>query len=245
MIRKKACLLAIVILPGIVVRSQFTDSIFYRVNYSSTGTINKTNDVSSYVLANGFRFNVNKKDVRINMNSGWVFGQQQQRLTNNDFTSSLDFNLYKTLPHFYYWGLANYDKSFSLKIIRRYQAGVGAAYNVLDKRTFSLNVSDGVLYESSHLKINDSISNRYHVLRNSFRLRYRLIFKEVIELNGTNFLQNAINRDNDYIINSVNSLSFILRKWLSLTASATFNRVERTRRENLLITFGLSVEKYF
>jgi hypothetical protein len=245
MIRKKACLLAIVILPGIVVRSQFTDSIFYRVSYSSTGTINKTNDVSSYVLANGFRFNVNKKDLRINMNSGWVFGQQQQRLTNNDFTSSLDFNLYKTLPHFYYWGLANYDKSFSLKIIRRYQAGVGAAYNVLDKRTFSLNVSDGVLYESSHLKINDSISNRYNVFRNSFRLRYRLIFEEVIELNGTNLLQNAINRDNDYIINSVNSLSFILRKWLSLTASATFNRVERTRRENLLITFGLSVEKYF
>ncbi len=225
--------------------SQFNDSMFYHISYSSTGIINKTNDVSSYVLANAFKFSVNKKDVRINMNSGWIFGQQQQRLTNNDFSSSLDFNLYKTLPHFYYWGLANYDKSFSLKIIRRYQAGLGAAYNVFDKPTFSLNLSDGVLYESSNLKVNDSISKRYNVFRNSFRLRYKLVLKEVLELNGTNLLQNAINRDNDYIINSVNSLSFKLRKWLSLTASASYNRVERTKRENLLLTFGLFAEKYF
>ena len=232
-------------LLGMASRAQFNDSTFYHVSYAATGIINKTNDVSSYVLTNGFKFNVSKKDVRVNVNSSWLFGQQQNRLTNNDFSSSLDFNLYKTLPHFYYWGLANYDNSYSLKIINRYQAGVGVAYNVFDKPAFTLNLSNGILHESSHLKINDSMSNRYNVFRNSFRLRYKLVIKEVVELNGTNLLQNAIKRDHDYIINSVNSLSFKLRKWLSLTASAAYNRIERTRRENLLLTVGLSVEKYF
>jgi hypothetical protein len=245
MMKRNALILSVLMLLGFAARSQFNDSVYYHAGFSSTGIINKTNDVSSYVLSNGFKFNVNKKDVRVNLNSSWLFGQQQERLTNNDFASALDFNLYKTLPHFYYWGLATYDKSFSLKIISRYQAGIGGAYNVFDKPTFSLNVSDGVLYESSYLKINDSVSNRYNVFRNSFRLRYKLVLNEVIEFNGTNLLQNAIKRDNDYIINSVNSLSFRLRKWLSLMASINYNRVARTDRENLLFTVGLSAEKYF
>ncbi|TDH28112.1 DUF481 domain-containing protein [Segetibacter sp. 3557_3] len=226
-------------------KAQFNDSTFYHTSYSTTGIINKTNDVSSYVLTNAFRFNVSRNDVRLNANASWIYGSQQSRLTNNDFTSSLDFNLYKTLPHFYYWGLATYDKSFSLKIVERYQAGLGAAYNVFDKPDFALNISDGVLYENSNLKINDSTNNRYRVFRNSFRLRYRLVVKEVIVLNGTNLLQNALNANNDYIVNSVNSLSFKLRRWLSLTASSTYNRIQRTNRENLLLTFGFTAEKYF
>ncbi len=227
------------------VNAQFNDSTFYHVRYSTTGIINKTNDVSSYVLTNAFKFNVSRDEVQLNANASWIYGLQQSRLTNNDFSSALDFNLYKTLPHFYYWGLATYDKSFSLKIVERYQAGVGAAYNVFDRPDFALNLSNGLLYENSNLKINDTTNNRYRVFRNSFRLRYRLVVKELIVLNGTNLLQNALNAENDYIVSSVNSLSFKVRQWLSLTASATYNRIQRTNRENLLFTFGLTAEKYF
>lgn len=245
MISKFLCILIATSGITATVNSQFNDSTFYHINYAATGIVNKTNDVSSYVLTNAFKFNVSKKDTRINFNNSWIYGHQQERLTNNDFSSSLDFNLYKTLPHFYYWGLANYDKSYSLKINQRYQAGLGVAYNVFDKTTFYLNLSNGVLYENSNLKINDSLNDHYNVFRNSFRLRYRLVLKDFIVFNGTNLLQNALKNDQDYILSSVNSLSLMLRKWLSLTASASYNRVERTRRENLLLTLGLSAEKYF
>jgi hypothetical protein len=170
---------------------------------------------------------------------------QRERLTNNDFTSTLDFNLYKTLPHFYYWGLANFDKSFSLKINQRLQVGLGVAYNVLDRQNAFINISDGIIYESSDLKLNDTSSTVYKTYRNSFRFRHRFVINEIIVLEGTNFLQNSLTYKNDYIIKAVNSVSVKLRKWLSFTTSTTYNRIQRTNRENLLVTFGLTAEKYF
>lgn len=242
---KKSAVLIPLILVTVIAHAQFSDSIHHYVNFASTGIINKTNDGSSYVLTNALRFNINKKSVRLNSTSNWIYGEQRQRLSNNDFTSTLDFNLYKTLPHFYYWGLANYDKSFSLKINNRLQAGLGAAYNVLDRPNASLNVSDGILYETSNLQINDSTTNAFQIFRNSFRLRYRFVINDIVVFDGIHFFQNSLSDKSDYITKSVSNLTFKLRKWLGLTTSATYNRTQRTNRENLLITFGLTAEKYF
>jgi len=225
--------------------SQFNDSVFHYINFASTGIINKTNEGNSYVLTNAFKFNLNKKSVRLNSTSSWIYGEQQKNLTNNDFNSTLDFNLYKTFPHFYYWGLANYDKSYSLKIINRIQAGLGIAYNIIDKPNTSVNISNGILFESTNLRLSDSTNNAYRLLRNSFRLRYHFVYKEIIVFDGTNFLQSSLSNRNDYIVKSVNSVSVKLRKWLSLTTSATYNRMQETHRENLLLTFGLTAGTYF
>src|SRR3954462_15793171 len=98
---------------------QFNDTVHHYVNFGSTGIINRTNTGNSYVLTNGLRFNISRKNIRLNSTNSWIYGAQQKNLTNNDFTSTLDFNLYKAASHFYYWGLANYDKSYSLKINNR------------------------------------------------------------------------------------------------------------------------------
>ena len=225
---------------------QFNDSTFYNVSYASTGILNKTDQNSSYVLTNALRFSIKKKSITLNNNASYIYGQQQEKLTNNDFTNTLDFNLYKTFEHFYYWGLANYDKSYSLNINNRLQAGLGVAYDFLDKPNAFLNISDGIIYETSNIKINDSTNEMYNTFRNSFRLRYRFATKEnLIVLDGTGFLQNALRKNQDYNVKSITNLSFKIRKWLSLTTSATYNKLNRTNRENLLISFGLRAETYF
>ena len=67
----------------------------------------------------------------------------------------------------------------------------------------------------------------------------------MIVLDGTDFLQNSLSKSDDYIVKLISNLSFKLNKLLSLTSSATYNKLNLTQKENLLITFGLSLEKYF
>ncbi|MBE7174182.1 MAG: DUF481 domain-containing protein [Williamsia sp.] len=223
---------------------QFSDSVNHYISYAATGTINKTNDGNSYVFTNLLKFNINRKDFAFNNTNSYIYGQQRQRHTNNDFASALDFNLYKTFPHFYYWGLAGYDKSFSLKINNRVQTGLGAAYKLIDKKNGMLNLSDGILFEYGDLNAN---TNRkvYRIFRNSLRIRFRWVIRDMVTLDGNNFLQSSLSDKNDYNVRSVTSLSFKLVKWLNFTTAANYNRLNATGRETLLITFGLTTDKYF
>lgn len=225
--------------------SQFNDTVHHQLIYASSGVINKTNDGSSYVLNNVFKFNIRQKIISLNFSNSWIYGEQQKKLTNNDFSSTLDFSIYKNLRRFYYWGLANFDKSYSLKINSRLQAGLGAAYNIIDEKTAWLNVSDGILYETSDLYSDPAKRDIYQTLRNSFLFRFRWVVKEIIVLDGANYLQNSLSDNQDYIIKLNNSLSVKLRKWLSLTTAVGYNKSNRTHRENLLFTYGLNVEKFF
>ena len=235
----------ILVLASTNLYSQFNDTVHHYVNFTSSGIINKTNNSSSYVLNNALRYNISKKSIRLNSNSSWMYGEQLKTLTNNDFNSSLDFNLYKTFEHFYYWGLANYDKSYSLKINNRLQAGLGVAYNILDTTIAFVNISDGILYENSNLRVNDSTNSYNSIFRNSFRLRYRFVISKIIVLEVTNFLQNSLSDRNDYIISTNNSISMRLKTWLSLTGAVKYNRNQQTNSENILMTFGFTAEKYF
>jgi hypothetical protein len=225
--------------------AQFTDSTRYYVGYASTGVFNKTNNSYSYLFSNNLKFSARKKNISLNNATSYIYGWQQKQITNNDFSSSLDFNIYKTGSHFYYWGLAAYDKSYSLKINNRLQAGLGVAYSFIDKENAFFNLSDGILYEASNLNLNDSVKNDYHILRNSFRVRHHFIVNKIITLDGTYFWQPSFYDKKDYILKSNTTLSVKLRKWLSLTTTANYNKVNITERESLLITFGISVEKYF
>ena len=230
-------------------RAQFSDSIHHNIGYAATGIINQTNDGNSFVLNNGVKFNVNKKNKFLNSSAAWVYGRQNGVQTNNDFTSSLDFDIYKVTPgvsqRLYYWGLVNYDKSFSLKINDRFQGGAGAGYTVSENKEANIVVSDGILYEYSNLKI-DSVSNdRYSTMRNSLRLKYHFVFKGMIVLDGVHFWQQSFSSWDDYILKSVSSLSVKLKKWLNVTSSLNYNKVNRTHSKNLLFTIGLSADYYF
>ncbi|RYE52789.1 MAG: DUF481 domain-containing protein [Sphingobacteriales bacterium] len=226
-------------------RAQYTDSTTKFIGFASTGVINNTQDSKSYVLNNNLRFGIRRKDVSLNANGAWIYGKQNNNLTNNDFTSSVDFNIITRNPRFYYWGLATYEKSRSLKINDRAQVGLGVAYSVLEEKEVFLNFSEGVLFEKSDLITSDTTRELNTILRNSFRIRYRWTISKIVTLDGTHFIQNSFADASDYILKSTNSLSVRLYRGLSFTSALTFNKVNRTKRENLLITFGLNLEKYF
>jgi hypothetical protein len=226
-------------------KSQFNDTINYYLHYGATGIYNQTNDANTYVFNNALKFSISKKSVLLNASGSWIYGWQEDKIVNNDVTSALDFNLYKTLPHFNYWGLANFDKSYSLKINKRLQAGLGGAYDLVHSPNARVNISDGILYEHSDLQLADGSNDVYGTFRNSLRLKYNFTIYKIFVLDGTHFLQNSLSYKQDYIIRSVSDFSVRLREWLRFTTSVSYNKVTRVNRKNLLVTFGVSVDKYF
>ncbi len=91
----------------------------------------------------------------------------------------------------------------------------------------------------------DTVLNNYHTFRNSFRLSFRWTPVKNIVLEGTNYLQNSLSNRQDYIITSNLALSFVIYKWLSLSSVFIFNRFNRTNQQNLLLTYGLKVDRTF
>ena len=225
--------------------AQYSDSVFYYAGLTSTATFNKTTGSSSYLINNGVKLGTKKKDVTINSNNRWLYGRQDEGLTNNDFSSVWDLNLYKTFPHFYYWGLLNYNSTYSLKINNQLQAGIGVAYNFFDKKEFTLNVSDGIIYDYSDLILEEGVREVYGTPRNSFRLQIKCNLKDKLVFSGTGFLQNSLQDLDDYIIKSDLSLSVKLKKWLSITSAYSFNQMTRTHTESWLLTYGITLENYF
>jgi hypothetical protein len=226
--------------------AQFNDSVNYYVRHASTGVINKTNDRDAFLLNNQLRFSIYRKNVSINTSNSWVYGEQQRLVTNNDFASTLDFDLYKSAKHIYYWGLLNYEKSLSLKIYNRLQTGLGIGYYVIDHANFVVQVSDGILYETSDLYEQEGLAqNNYETMRNSFRLKYRVIFNDRVVFDGVNFLQHSLKHKSDYIIRSNTNLAVKLYKWISITVAVSYNKLNLSGRENFLLTYGLTLEKYF
>lgn len=242
---KKLFFSAMLVLLGTHAQAQFNDSTFYHLNVTSTGNLSKTDAGDALLLNNSLGFNIKKKDVALNFGSKYVHGEQDRTLINNDFNAAIDVNLHRTFPHFYYWGLAGYTTSYSLKINSQLQAGAGVAYNLIDREDMKLNLSEGVLYEHNDVFKDDTVRTIYSTARNSFRLSFRYTHKELLKFETVNFLQNALTDGNDYIIKSNTTLSLRLRKWLSFTTGFTYNKFSITEKENLLFTYGLTIDKYF
>lgn len=221
--------------------AQFNDTTNYRLVLSSAGSVNSTETGTAYLLNNGLNVGLKKKSVVLNANNSWLYGKQNGNLTNNDFSSSLNFNLYKTIPHFYYWGLVNYNTSVSLKLNHQVLAGAGIAYSIFDQDDAYLNISNGILYDKSNL----ISSQTYHTYRNSLRLQYHFLIGKIFTFDGSNFLQNSFTREGDYIIRTTNTLGIKLKQWISLTTSLSYNKLNVTQSENLNFTYGLTFDKYF
>jgi hypothetical protein len=73
--------------------AQFNDTTHYYTNFASSGAINKTNQTSTYLLNNTFKFGIKKKTFAMNFNNNWIYGKADHVISNNDFTTSLDFNI--------------------------------------------------------------------------------------------------------------------------------------------------------
>lgn len=228
-------------------RAQYNDSVHYNLKFSSTGVLNRTDNSQSYLLTNALRFGVRIQEMDLNASANYLYGQQDNSLKNNDFNSALDFNIRsRFVPRMYYWGLGSYEKSYSLKVNDRVQAGGGLAYSILDRGdSLFLNISDGILYEYSDLRLGDTANVQSSIARNSLRLRMRYRWRQLLTFESTSTLQNALNDGSDFIFRTNNSLSLKLYRWLSLTSALTYNKVSKTNKENLLITFGVTLEGWF
>lgn len=225
--------------------SQFNDTTHYHLSYAATGTLNRATEGRSFVLNNALAFEISKKSISLNNSNSWVYGENNGQLSINDFSSSLNFDLYKAVRTWYYWGLAGYTTSFSLNINNQFQIGGGIGHNTIRKKNAELVISDGILFETSNLYDPEPGKTVYVTTRNSLRVKYRWVIANVIVLDGTHFWQPSITSLSNYIVRSSNNLSIMLNKWLSVTTSVAYNRYNQTDRENLLINFGLTFEKYF
>jgi hypothetical protein len=221
--------------------AQFNDTTHYHVNLNSTGSINRANGSSTYLLNNTVAFGVKTKSLTISASDVYVYGKQNSTLTNNDNAATVFVNLLTKNTHFYYWGLLNYNTSYSLHINNQILGGGGVAYSVVDTKNAYLNFSDGVLYDQSDLLVSDI----YHTWRNSVRVNMHFSFNDVVVFDSSNFLQNSFDNGTDYIIKSTTTATFKLRKWIGLTSGFTYNRMNITHSENFLLTYGLTIDKYF
>lgn len=124
-------------------------------------------------------------------------------------------------------------------------AGAGIAYSIYDRENAYLNISDGILFDSSDLILDSGINDIYQTYRNSLRLTFNFVISKIIVLNNSSFFQSSLTNGNDYIFKSDSSLSFRVNKWLSLTTNFNYNRISRTKRENSILSYGLTFERYF
>lgn len=242
----KRCLLYLgLIIAPLNIYAQFNDSTHHWVQATAAGTFNRTDDGTTYLLNNGLKYGIRKKTFVMNLSNIWLYGSNAKTLTNNDYTGTLDFNLYKTFPHFNYWGLVNFTSSFSLKIKEQIQTGVGATYRVIDHDNHMLSISDGIIYERSNITTEEQLQLKYATFRNSLRLQYRFKYKDLLSLNTTGFYQPSLQYGNDYIITWNATLGIKVWKWLSFTTALAYNNVSRTGRETTLLTYGLVAERFF
>lgn len=224
---------------------QFNDSVHHHFAFTSTGVYNRTKDQKSFVLNNAVTYGINQKRIAFNTGASWIYGIQNKQLSNNDFSAAATVDYLKDVQRFYYWGLVNYDESYSLKINYRFQSGAGVGYTFVKRPNFDFEVSDGFLFETSDLTDPVIGKDVYQTVRNSLRVKYRWSYNKKFSLEGTDFYQPSIASFDDYIIRLNNKLSVKLNKWLAVDAVMTYNKISRTNRENLLVTFGLTVENYY
>lgn len=238
-------LMTFVLLGSICSCAQFSDSVTHYFRVAASGNLNRSNSATAYLLSNEARYSVRKKHTTLNTVATWLYGEQGSNLTNNDFITTADFNLYRDSSNLYYWALANYTTNYSLKINNQFQSGLGLAYNFVNTAAAWLNISDGILYERSDLATDDPSLRQYHTFRNSFRFAYKFIIKKNVTINGTNFFQPALGHGNDYIVRASNSLGIKLNQWITLATTVSYNQFKRTGTENLLFTYGIVAEKFF
>lgn len=221
------------------------DTVMYYLKGTTTGSINKTNDGKTFISNNNLKFNIIKSTMNLNSSNSWIYGAQTAGLTNNDFSSALDFNMFRSKRKVYYWGLATYDKSFSLRINNRVQTGIGIGYTFINTLIASISLSDGFIYEYNDLYKTQESNADYETVRNSLRLKYRFSFKDVVILDGMHFWQPSVFDIEDYIIKSNSTISIKLKTWLSITTAIIYNKVNATNKETLLVNYGLTFEKTF
>lgn len=217
------------------------DTTKYSANLTSTGSINKTFNSNTSLFENNLNLGVKSRDFMLNSTSDWAYGRQSGQLTNNDFSSTIVTDIYTKNHHVFYWALATFNTSYSLKIVNQFIGGAGIAYNFVYTKHVRVNLSEGVVYDEANLR-NPILD--YQILRNSLRFSYHFHYDN-LSLDGSNYLQNAFSDYHNYIIKSNTAFSIKLQKYISFVTALNYNDFTVNHHENLLLTYGLTLSKEF
>lgn len=223
----------------------FDDSTHYRASFSATGNFNKTNDGLTMLYNNMARFSTKFDNLLLNSSGNWLYGKNPEKVSNNDWNATMDFNFLRPKSNFYYWGLFNYTSSLSLNVNQQFQSGVGAAYSYGDNTDFYFSISDGIIFEFSDININDTDRVMYQTFRNSLRIKAEYKYKEIIKASAVAFHKPSLTYKNDFILTADAGVQVKLWKWLNFKTSVNYNKVSRTNKENMSFTYGLVAEHFF
>src|SRR5690349_21039388 len=91
--------------------SQSPDSAKYSLHYAATGIINNTQSTSSHVFNQVLQTEFNKSKFAVTTFASWIYGRQNKKLSNNDFSSAVDLNYRFTNTRLVAWTLGTFDKS--------------------------------------------------------------------------------------------------------------------------------------
>lgn len=243
----KRLMIVILVLAGKFSFGQFSDTVNYHLKMAATGNMNKTTTGTSSVFNNLLGFDISKKYVSLNSSAAYIYGRNPTQKTNDDVIAVMNADFMQSVSKLYYWALASYEKSFSLKVDNRLQAGGGVGYTILNQPNSVIVVSDGLLFETADLSQKDQYGRTsYQTLRNSFRLKFRFKIKEdLVTIDGTEFLQNSLSEGADYILKLNTAVNIKLYRWLSLTTAFNYNRMNSIGTENLFLSYGLTFDRYF
>lgn len=222
------------------------DSLRHEIHANFSGTINQTSEGSVYQLTHTLNYGYKQERMTFNARAGMIFGQSLGNLTNRDFNVGSDINVFwDDAKKWYAWGLGNGINSYSLKINHQFQVGGGLAWNAIDEKHISLNISDGLVYEQSEIISGEGELINYSTLRNSMRINFRYTWKEAITFRTTNYWQPSLTVANDNIITSNTELQIKLWKWVHINSKLQYNMISRTEKENIIFSYGLSLQHRF
>lgn len=223
---------------------------YHKLKVASNGSLNITPTSRNTLLNNQVHYGYKKDALEFNINTKWIYGNNREKLTNNDFTGSLDGNFYydkgKRLNS---WVLGSFISSYSLNIFNEYQMGFGVAYSFFDgqkNKHIYLNVSDGFLWEKSNFLNKEGERDEYFTIRNSLRVQLKLIaLQKKLLFESNTYWQPALNMPKDYNLRTVNVLNIPLWKFLSIQTKLEYNYITRTQKENTLLTYGIGTQFLF
>lgn len=199
----------------------------------------------SMMFNNKLGYSVAKNQLALNANANWVYETQNKALSKNDFNFGLDFNYYfNDFKKFYAWGLNNYETAYSLKINHQYQAGAGLAYELIDNSILFLRLSNGLLWETSDI-IDAGEQVLYETWRNSFRLQFRANYQDKVKFKYTGFWQPSLIDFEDQLLKMNAQLLIKIWKALDFKFEGQYNRVTRTKQENILLNYGFAYKIQF
>lgn len=225
-----------------------SDSVFWQLKVSSTGTVLDGNIARTLIL--------NRLEV-INANEHWgvstkndyQYGRTFHKLTENDFIS-YNFLYLRPFAQVYPYLMGLVETNLRRKIDFRYQIGPGISWNVINKKQTNLKLSFTGTFESTAFAGNVFEESFYSGCSSidTWRLTGRIfgkhLFSDKIRVSYEFWFQQSLDKSVNYRYHTEETLEIPLTSRLAFRTALRYSyeniQLEGLKPYDLLWTFGLS-----